>query len=278
MSKSYVKYINELRKAKYNPLLPREERALGRRAQKGDIKARNELVQHNLRYVIRVAEEYLSQGAVPIDDLVSAGNQGLIKAAEKYSNFDIKFISYATWWVRQAILQLINHMSRIYRPPDHVCATICKLNKLPDDLSADHICALIGRTKFEVEHAIKVRDARIIRFDSESAGDNAGGCGTGKKTAFINRFVNEYDDSSASDDAYKGALTRYINDVLSEFTEREQDIINMHFGLGEYVSPSSLRTIGRKHGLTYERVRQIQSKVIRLMRKRCSKLSNYLND
>ncbi|MEN2993181.1 MAG: RNA polymerase sigma factor RpoD/SigA [Bacteroidia bacterium] len=262
-SQSLDKYLQEIGKV---PLLTVEEEAeLARRIRQGDEEALEKLVKANLRFVVSVAKQYQNQG-LPLTDLISEGNLGLIKAAKRFDETrGFKFISYAVWWIRQSILQALAEQSRIVRLPLNRVGALNKINKVFARLeqeyerepSAEEIAeALEGAlTPEEVAEIIR-QSARHVSLDAPIA--------PGEETRFIDVLENP-DLPQPDQILMQESLRQEISKALATLEEREAEIVRMHFGIGQRY-PMTLDEIAEKLNLTRERVRQIKEKAIRKLR------------
>ncbi|MCS7162681.1 MAG: RNA polymerase sigma factor RpoD/SigA [Bacteroidia bacterium] len=262
-SQSLDKYLQEIGKV---PLLTVEEEAeLARRIRQGDEEALEKLVKANLRFVVSVAKQYQNQG-LPLTDLISEGNLGLIKAAKRFDETrGFKFISYAVWWIRQSILQALAEQSRIVRLPLNRVGALNKINKVYARLeqeyerepSAEEIAeALEGAlTPEEVAEIIR-QSARHVSLDAPIA--------PGEETRFIDVLENP-DLPQPDQILMQESLRQEISKALAMLEEREAEIVRMHFGIGQRY-PMTLDEIAEKLNLTRERVRQIKEKAIRKLR------------
>ncbi|MDW8236545.1 MAG: RNA polymerase sigma factor RpoD/SigA [Bacteroidia bacterium] len=262
-SQSLDKYLQEIGKV---PLLTVDEEAeLARRIRQGDEEALERLVKANLRFVVSVAKQYQNQG-LPLTDLISEGNLGLIKAARRFDETrGFKFISYAVWWIRQSILQALAEQSRIVRLPLNRVGALNKINKVfarleqeyerepsPEEIAE----AMKGTLSAEEIAEIMRQSARHVSLDAPIA--------PGEDTRFID--VLENTDLPQPDQVlmYEN-LKQEVAKALSTLEEREAQILRMHFGI-EQRYPMTLDEIAEKLGLTRERVRQIKEKAIRKLR------------
>ena len=247
---------------------------LAQRIRKGDRVALEKLTRANLRFVVSVAKQYQNQG-LSLPDLINEGNLGLIKAAEKFDETrGFKFISYAVWWIRQSILQALAEQSRIVRLPLNQVGSLNKISKAfskfeqenerrpsPEEL-ADELEIPVDK----ISDTLKV-SGRHISVDAPFV--------EGEDNSLLDVLVN--DDSPMADRSLVNeSLAREIDRALSTLTDREKEIIQMFFGIGQ--QEMTLEEIGDKFGLTRERVRQIKEKAIRRLRQsnRSKLLKSYL--
>lgn len=260
---SIEKYLEEI--GGYSPLSPNEEIELARRIRKNDARALDKLVKANLRFVISVAKEYQGQG-LPLQDLISEGNLGLIKAAQRFDETrGFKFISYAVWWIRQSILQALAEQSRVVRLPLNRVGAINKVGRALEELekrfgrepSMEEIADKMEMTSYEVADVLKT-SARHLSLDEpfkEEEGNSL-------------LDVLESDRYAPPDDTLmQESLQVEIDKVLSTLKPREAEIIKLYFGL-DGDRPLTLEEIGEHFKLTRERVRQIKEKALRRLRHR----------
>ncbi len=244
---------------------PEEEAELARRIQQGDHEALLELTRANLRFVVSVAKKYQGRG-LSLADLINEGNYGLIKAAQRFDvTRGFKFISYAVWWIRQAILQALGDQSRVVRLPLNRISTITKLNKASVRLTQQHERApnpaeLAAELDIGVE---KVREAmqHTRRSLSMDAPFNEG-----DETCLLDRLPG--DGAPAPDTRLLAASVKIdIERALRGLRPREAEIVRLYFGLGRERA-QNLEEIGQCFGLTRERVRQIKEKALRELRRK----------
>ncbi len=260
---SIEKYLEEI--GGFSPLPPQDEVELTRRIRQGESTALDKLVKANLRFVISVAKEYQGQG-LPLQDLISEGNLGLIKAAQRFDETrGFKFISYAVWWIRQSILQALAEQSRVVRLPLNRVGAINKVGRVLEKLekrygrepSMHEVADSMEMTDYEVADVLKT-SARHLSLDEpfkEEEGNNL-------------LDVLESDRYAPPDDSLMvESLKEEIDKVLVTLKPREAEIIRLYFGL-EGDRPLTLEEIGEHFKLTRERVRQIKEKALRRMRHR----------
>ncbi len=253
-----------LREIGETPLISQEEEVrLTRRIRKGDRKALDTLTKANLRFVVSVAKKYQHQG-LPLTDLISEGNIGLIKAAQRFDETrGFKFISYAVWWIRQAILQALAEQSRIVRIPLNRVGTLHKLGKastalqqnLGRDPSSEELAQFTDISEGEVKDTLSIHSGHTSLDAPRSPGEDSG-------------LIDTLEDESfpAPDEILqKQDLRQQIALVLETLTEREAEVIRMYFGLSGD-KPMTLEEIGAHFSLTRERVRQVKEKALRRLK------------
>ena len=265
-------YLGEISSS--TPLSGAEEVALARKIRDGDEAARNSLVEANLRFVVSVAKEYQNRG-VPLADLISAGNMGLITAAERFDEEKgFKFISYAVWWIRQAILQTLAEQSRTVRLPLNKIGLLYKISKASrhlmqqraDSPDPEDIAAELDVSVEEVKEtmlsgrAVRSLDATFREEDEHSLLD----------------VLPDDRQESPEIAVMRGCLRGQIESALGSLVGREAEIVRLYFGLDGEV-PMTLDQIGARFDLTRERVRQIKEKALHRLRhpSRCDQLRTY---
>jgi RNA polymerase primary sigma factor len=258
------------------PLITREDEVtLAQRIHEGDEEALDKLVRSNLRFVVSVAKKYQNQG-VSLSDLINEGNLGLIRAAHKFDETKgIKFISYAVWWIRQAILQALAEQSRIVRVPLNRAGTLHRIGKRANALlqelgrEATHAEIADGMdiTVEEVAKTMSIAQAHLSLDAPLSLGED-------------NNLLDYLPDNlspTPDEQTFEKALTQSIEDALGSLKEREAKILRLYFGL-EGEEPMTLEQIGALLGITRERVRQIKEKALSRLRhvSRARALESYL--
>jgi len=259
------------------PLLDRSEEAeLAVRIRNGDQRALEKLTRSNLRFVVSVAKKYMNQG-VSLLDLINEGNLGLLRAAYKFDETKgTKFISYAVWWIRQAILQTLAEQSRVVRVPLNRAGILYKIGKKSNFLIQE-----LGREPTEEEIAdgmdITVSEVRSTMQISRKHRSLDAPIVPGEDGKLMDYLPDEY-QASPSEQAFKRALSETIEDSLATLKEREARILKMYFGLNRNY-PMTLEEIGKIMGITRERVRQIKEKAIDRLRhiSRARALRSFLN-
>jgi RNA polymerase primary sigma factor len=268
-----------LRDIRQYPLLTREEEnQLARRAQAGDQKALDKLVRSNLRFVVSVAKKYNGQG-VPLEDLINEGNLGLVRAAHRFDpDRGFKFISYAVWWVRQAILHSLSQQSRMVRLPLNKAGYVSKISRASQELIQDlgreptaaEIAEKVDLTEQDVRDTLRVSGGHLSLNEtySDERDDNT----------FID-YVEDTDSDGPDTDLYRELLSRDAVRAIETLNERERTILLMYFGLDGH-SPKTLEEIGQHLGLTRERIRQIKEQAIDRLRQpgRAQYLAGYMEN
>ncbi len=260
-NKSLDKYLNEI--SKVEMISPTEEVELAKRIKEGDQVALEKLVNSNLRFVVSVAKQYQNQG-LTLGDLINEGNLGLIKAAQRFDETrGFKFISYAVWWIRQSILQALADQSRLVRLPLNKVGSLSKISSTASALEQ----------QFE-RSATNQEIAETLEMNAEEVEKTLSSSG---RHYSIDAPINEDDDTSLlqllpnnqephpDKSLLMESLQKEIGRVISILSEKEQEILKLHFGLDNNM-PHSYEDISEKVGLTRERVRQIKEKALKRLR------------
>jgi RNA polymerase primary sigma factor len=272
-SASLDRFLSDIAKV---PLITADEEVeLARRIRNGDEAALDKLVTANLRFVVSIAKKYQNQG-ISLPDLINEGNMGLVRAARRFDETrGFKFISYAVWWIRQAILTAIAEQSRVVRLPLNQVGTIAKIRKemsrLEQELqrapSVDEIAEAVDLPADKVADLLR-QNGFHVSIDAPVASDD--------ETKFIDTFVT--DDTPATDDSLMSeSLCVELDDVLAELPETEREVLSLYFGFHakrEY----TLDEISACTDLSRERVRQIKERAIKRLRTADNhkKLQSYL--
>lgn len=254
-TESFNKYLRDV--SGLDMINPQTEIELAKRIKAGDIKAQDQLVKANLRFVISVAKQYVGRG-LDVEDLVSEGNLGLIKAAQKFDETrGIKFISFAVWWIRQSILQSIADNSRVVRLPLNQINALNKINQAQSELEME-----LGRpaTSSELSEYLQISEDKINLTIKSSQKATSLDLPLSDDSDFSLLDTIQSDDF-ADDNTNKSDMSEMISKALSNLSEKERFVITYSFGIG--VSEMTLSEIGLKLNLTSERVRQIKKAALK---------------
>lgn len=273
-SESLKKYLREISR------LPRitveEERSLGRRIQKGDAEALRKLVEGNLRFVVSYAKRYRGCG-LSFLDLINEGNIGLIEAAKRFDpSKNVKFITYAVWWVRQSIIHALSDQSGAFRLPQKQANLLYRIGKAQSNLrselrrppSAEEIARRMAVTTEEVTNLLRIADDNISLsavIDDEHE--------------FRLADKLEQDTIPSADFVLvRSSLKRLIRLALNELDDKEERVLRLRFGL-DGADPKTLKEIGEMMNLSRERIRQIEAQAIDKLNRsqKCQQLRGYLN-
>ncbi len=252
-----------------------KEVELAKAIEKGSGEARAHLINANLRLVVSIAKKYIGRGLTFLD-LVQEGNQGLMRAVEKFDwKRGFKFSTYATWWIRQAITRAIADQAKTIRIPVHMVETINKVYKatraltqrLGREPTIEEIAAEVGITVEKVEEIYRIsQDTTSL---ATPVGDD--------EDSFLGDFIEDLTQPSPYEETSKELLRESIEEVLESLDEREAKVLSLRFGLmGE--TPKTLEEVGKIFNVTRERIRQIEAKALRKLRhpSRRKKLQDYL--
>lgn len=269
-------YLREIGKI---PLLtPEEEADLAQRIVKGDKKAKDKMVESNMRLVVSIAKRYGGRG-LDFLDLIQEGNTGLLRAVEKFDpEKGFKFSTYATWWVRQAITRAIADQARTIRIPVHMVETINKVlrttRKLTTELNREP-------TNEEIAKALDMEPEKVdyvmrIKQDIASLDASVGRDGDDEDSV-LGDFVEDEERDSPEESAANQILKEQLSEIIATLTDREQKIIRLRFGIGGG-RPHTLEEVGNEFDVTRERIRQIEAKALSKLRKNkeTKKLHEYL--
>jgi RNA polymerase primary sigma factor len=248
---------------RYALLTREEEYALAARIHQGDQDALRQLVRANLRFVVSVAKRYTGQG-LQLSDLINEGNLGLLKAADRFDETrGYRFISYAVWWIRQAIMQALLDKSRTVRLPQNQTALLIKINRTRTVLQSEGIpnpdAGQIARRlevdELDVQHAMLSDRVEMGLDDVGQAGDERP----------LRETLAAEDQEAPDHEVLLRGLREDVRKALSVLSAREAEVIVQYFGLG-YEDAQTLQTIGERLGLTRERIRQIKERALAKMR------------
>ena len=267
---SYLKDINKI------PLLTREEeQKIAIKAYNGDLKAKEKLVTSNLRFVVSCAKQYQGQG-IDLIDLISEGNAALWECVDKYDpTKGFKFISYAVWWIRQAIMHILNEHSRMVRLPRNQILQLHQLNKTAKKFeqqndrlpSSEELSSIVNLDESKIDKLYN-SDAKVTSYDIQLGEDG--------ESSLIDIIPNKNADNADANLDLE-SLSSQITEILELLTDREHDIVKMYFGIN--CQQLTLYEIANKFGLTHERARQIKNMALnKLQTQYINKINNIINE
>lgn len=272
-SRNLRRYLNQI--SKFPILSQKEEKKIGKLIQKGDKDALKKMIEANLRFVVSYVKKYKGMG-IGMFDLINEGNLGLIEAAKRFDpNRNVKFISYAVWWIRQAIIHALTRHSRIYHIPQKLSDKISNMKKKEAELKKE-----LGRDPTRKEIALRMKIAPEDIEDLEIL--------NGRDVSLSSRYFGESievgdkikDDITPSVEyqIIKNSIEQQIRNLLDELDKKEAIVIKLRFGLDDD-SPQTLQEIGDKLKLTRERIRQIEQRAMRKLSRshKLQQLRGYLN-
>jgi RNA polymerase primary sigma factor len=266
----YLKEIGRIPLLNFN-----QEIELAKKVEEGDDAAKQMLINSNLRLVVSIAKKYIGRG-LSLLDLIQEGNQGLIRAVEKYDwRRGFKFSTYATWWIRQSVTRAIADQARTIRIPVHMVENINRFlrasRKLMQELgrepTPEEVAAVLG---IEPEKALE-----IIKISQNPASLEAP-VGD-EEDSRLGDFIHDSSAPTLFDSASRELLKEQVDQVLSTLSDRERRVLEERFGLKDG-RPKTLEEVGRMFAVTRERIRQIEAKALRKLRhpSRGNKLKDYL--
>jgi len=273
-SRNLKLYLEEV--SKIPPITEEEEKQLADRIKKGDPEAIKRLVEGNLRFVVSYVKKYQGMG-LGLLDLINEGNLGLVEAAQRFDpDRNVKFISYAVWWIRQAIIHALSQSAHYYNLPQKVSDRISRMNKEKEILKKE-----LGRepSRQELAERLKltsdeVADLELIQERGFSLSDKIT---EGEDLEVEDRLSDEL-EPSVEYQIIRNSIEQQIREVLNELDEREALVLKLRFGI-DSDEPMTLQEIGEKLGLTRERIRQIEQKAMRKLAhsQKLKQLRGYLN-
>ena len=272
-SKNLKLYLDQI--SRFPVLSQEEERELGERVQKGDREALRRLIEANLRFVVSYVKKYKGMG-LGLPDLVNEGNLGLIEAAKRFDpKRKVKFISYAVWWIRQAIIHALTQYSRIYNIPQKLSDQISEMKKVSARLkkelgrepTREEIASRMGITREDVEDMELIEEKNISLSDKYFDED-----------VEVGERIKDTISPSVEVQIVKNSIQEQIRQILEELDEKEAHVLKLRFGLDDN-KPRTLQEIGDKLNLTRERIRQIEQKAMRKLSRshKLQQLRGYLN-
>ena len=258
-----------------------EERALGHRVKLGDQEAVRRLVEGNLRFVVSYAKRYRGLG-VPFLDLVHEGNLGLMEAARRFEpERNVKFITYAVWWVRQAIMHALSGQTRAFSLPQKLSGAAARFGRQVADLTEQLERA---PTTSEIAEDLDISEAdvdalRRIGSSDVSLSEHVGGARGETDGLELADVIEQATVPPVEEELIHAAGVARVREALDELDEKEREVVTLRFGLDRDGEPRTLQEVGDALGLSRERIRQIESRAKEKLRrsKRAGELRSYLN-
>ncbi|MCD6087822.1 MAG: RNA polymerase subunit sigma [Candidatus Hydrothermota bacterium] len=257
-------YLREI--SKMEPLTPEEEEELIRKAKQGDKEATEKLIYAHLKFVVNMAKRYQGYG-VPLADLINEGNIGLLRALQRFDQKrKVRFLSYAIWWVRQAIMKALNEQSRLIKVSSERRAKLKKIRQKEIDLlqemgeepTFEEIAKELGLNPEEVKKAYKLVTTEIS-LDAPIYPDN-------EKRTLLD--ILDQDALPSPEEAYeRNEQTTKLKEMLETLSPRDRKILSLYFGLDDG-KPKTLEEIGKRMGISRERVRQLKERALKTLREK----------
>jgi len=261
--------------AKFPPLNEEEEKKLGERIRQGDAEALQTLIKSHLKFVVSYVKKYRGMG-LSLLDLIDEGNVGLIEAAKRFDpTRNVRFISYAVWWVRQAIIHALTQYSRIFNIPQKLSDQISQMKKKTAELKAElgrdptreEIATVMKISEVDVEDLEILAERNLSLSDTFNDGD-----------LVVEDRISDPSSPSVEYQIIKASVQQQIREILGELDEKEALVLKLRFGLDDD-RPRTLQEIGAQMKLTRERIRQIEQKAMRKLSRsnKLQHLKGYLN-
>ncbi len=273
ISEGLKEYLREI--SKIPTLTPEEEKELWRKYKsEGDKEALKKIVESNLKFIVNYVKKFRGMG-LSFEDLINEGNLALIEAALIFDpSRNVRFVSYAVWWVRQAIINALARDKRIFSLPVKLVYLFGKLSKKEEELkeilerepTTEELASELKKSPEKIEELISVADERLqLNIESE----------TSSEPPFVAESAN---DSDVEKILIKESMNKLLNELLSHLKGREAEILRLRYGMDDG-RPKTLKEIGEIMNISRERVRQIEKKAMRKLRenKKLSVLRSYLN-
>jgi len=256
----YIKKINS-----YKSLSADEEKQLSKLAKQGNLEAKKELVQSNLKLVLTIARKAIHVSKLPLVDLIQEGNLGLMIAVEKFNpDLGYRFSTYAGWWIKQAMFKAISEQSYCMKIPVYIQETLSKFSKIKSEMERSYNCSVTTKDvakKMNIEPE-KI-DTYLSAYTTTVSIEGSFDANNGSELAVADIVADE--KASVEENIEFEELKREISNVVSTLKEREQTVIKMRFGLEDYVK-TTLEDIGNLYGVTKECIRQTEMRALKKLR------------
>lgn len=256
-------YLREI--SRFPALSTNEEKTIAKRAHEGDLEAKKQLIQANLKLVITIARKAIHMSKIPMIDLIQEGNLGLMVAVEKFNwKLGYKFSTYASWWIKQSMFKAISEQSHCMKIPVYIQETLSKFSKIKSEMEKQYNCQV------KIEDVAKKMDISVDKIDSFLSAYS-------KTISIEGGFDNENDKDMNMADILEDEkscvysivefehLKKDLETVVSSLKEREQDVVRMRYGLGNFAK-RTLEEIGNFYGVTKECIRQTELRALGKMR------------
>ena len=258
---SYLRKVNSVKS-----LDAKEEKELATRAKNGDLDAKKELVQANLKLVLTIARKAIHVSRLPLVDLIQEGNLGLMIAAEKFNpELGYRFSTYAAWWIKQAMFKAISEQSYCMKIPVYIQETLSKFSKIKTEMERNYNCQVTTRDvakKMDIEPE-KI-DSYLSAYSTTVSIEGSFDANNGSELSVADVVADERQSVEANIEYEE--LKQEIFNVVSTLKEREQTVIKMRFGL-ENFAKTTLEDIGKLFGVTKECIRQTEARALTKLRK-----------
>jgi len=252
----YLRKVNSIRTLDAN-----EEKELALRAKKGDLEAKRELVQANLKLVLTIARKAIHVSKLPMIDLIQEGNLGLMIAVDKFNpDLGYRFSTYATWWIKQAMFKAISEQSYCMKIPVYIQETLSKFSKIKAEMERSYNCQVTNNDvakKMDIEPE-KI-DTYLSAYTSTVSIEGSFDANNGSELSVADIVADE--SESVEENVEYEELKKEIAEVVSTLKEREQKVIKMRFGL-ENFAKTTLEDIGKLYGVTKECIRQTEARAL----------------
>ena len=271
--KNLRSYLSQI--SKFPVLSQDEERKLGELARKGDKNAQKKLIEANLKFVVSYVKKYRGMG-LSLFDLINEGNLGLIEAAKRFDpKRKVKFISYAVWWIRQAIIHALSRYSRAYFIPQRLSNKISEMKKKTAELKAE---LRRDPTREEIAKRMRITVEDVEDLEELDKKEFSFSDKLGDKSLEVEDTIKDELAPSVEYQIVKNSIQQQIRALLAELDEKEALVLRLRFGLDDD-RPRTLQEIGNKLNLTRERIRQVEKKAMRKLARsnRLQQLKGYLN-
>ena len=256
-------YLREI--SVYPSLNAKEERELAKRAKEGDMDAKRQLIQSNLKLVITIARKAIHTSNLPLTDLIQEGNLGLMIAAEKFNyKLGYKFATYASWWIKQSMFKAISEQSHCMKIPVYIQETLSKFSKIKSEMEktanqqvkTEEVAKKMNISKDKIDTFLSAYTKTISIESGIERGD-------GKEINVSDILADE--NSSVTSNIEFESLKTDIEMVVSTLKDREQDVVRMRYGLGD-TTRRTLEEIGNIYGVTKECIRQTELRALKKMK------------